>query len=230
MSTRASVPVSTEDAYVGVQPTTGGDFLFLPGTSGITESGGDAPTREIATFANVVTHTGNARPPSISITVAAFIPIHPTYKIISDAHKNNTPLNFQYTFAGRVIKPSAGSGNTASIAANTGAVTFAGSNNPDFTQEDIGPGMSIKIGSKHYIIRTISESGAVTVVDPDTFAAPTGQVAAAVFSVEIPQLTRPSFSARVMNFGNLDAQVDGDLATTVEIQPRATLPDWRVAS
>jgi len=212
----------------------------LPGTSGISESGGDAPTRETRTFAAVFTHTGNATPPSISISMAAFVPIHPTIRTIIDAHRNNDRLNFRYTLQGRVVKPSAGSANTAAIAQTTGVVTFVDGNgvtdpinNASFTREDVGPGMTIKIGTNHYVISEISDTGQVTVVgavngSPPRFTAPSATVAAGAFTVEQPSIRRPGFSCRVINVGNIDAQVDADVASTVEIQPISILPQWEV--
>jgi len=241
MATHTTSPITTEDALVEVQATTGSNprWMALPGTSGISESGGDAPTRETRTFAAVFTHTGNATPPSISITMAAFVPIHPTIRTIIDAHRNNDRLNFRYTLQGRVVKPSAGASNTASIAQNSGVVTFVDGtvtdpiNNASFTREDVGPGMTIKIGNNHYVISEISDTGQVTVVGPvngntPRFTAPSATVAAGAFTVEQPGIRRPGFSCRVMNVGNIDAQVDADVASTVEIQPISILPQWEV--
>ena len=238
MAQHTTSPITTEDALVEVQATTGGNlnWMALPGTSGISESGGDAPTRETRSFAAVFTHTGNASPPSISISMSAFVPIHPTIRTIIDAHRKNNLVNFRYTLQGRVVKPSAGAGNTAAIASG-GAVSFIdGSvdspiNNESFTREDVGPGMTIKIGNNHYVISTISATGAVMVVGPvnqGTFTAPTSPVAAGVFSVEQPSIRRPGFACRIMNVGNIDAQVDSDVASTVEIQPISILPQWEV--
>ena len=241
MAQYTTKPITTEDALVEVQATSGATppWMALPGTSGIAESGGDAPTRETRTFAAVFTHTGNASPPSISISMNAFVPIHPTIRTIIDAHRNNDLLNVRYTLQGRIIKPSAGAANTAAIAMTTGVVTFVdGSvtdpiNNSSFLREDVGPGMTIKIGNNHYVISTISDTGEVRVVGPvngasPRYTPPTGAVAAGAFSVEQPSIRRPGFTCRIMNVGNIDAQVDSDVASTVEIQPISILPQWEV--
>jgi len=240
MAQHTTSPLTTENAFIEVQATTGSapPWMVLPGTSGISESGGDAPTRETRTFAAVFTHTGNASPPSISISMNAFVPIHPTIRTIIDAHRNNDLLNFRYTLAGKVVKPSV-SGNTAAIA-TTGVVTFSGGaagealNNASFTREDVGPGMTIKIGNNHYVISTISNDGEVTVVGPvngaqPRFTAPSAPVSAAPFTVEQPTIRRPGFACRIMNIGNIDAQVDSDVSSTVEIQPISILPQWEIA-
>ena len=252
MATHTTSPITTEDALVEVQATTGttpAAWMALPGTSGIAESGGDAPTRETRTFAAVFTHTGNASPPSISISMNAFVPIHPTIRTIIDAHRDNDLVNFRYTLAGRVVKPSAGAGNTAAIAPNTGLVTFAntGQNaaaagdaitDETFLREDVGPGMALKIDNDYYVISAISDMGKVTVVGPvnrgtnparePSFTAPSAMVAAAAFTVEQPRIRRPGFACRIMNVGNIDAQVDSDVASTVEVQPISILPQWEV--
>ena len=242
MAQYTTKPITTEDALVEVQATSGATppWMALPGTSGIAESGGDAPTRETRTFAAVFTHTGNASPPSISISMNAFVPIHPTIRTIIDAHRDNDLLNVRYTLQGRVIKPSAGAANTAAIAMTTGVVTFVdGSvtdpiNNSSFLREDVGPGMTIKIGNNHYVINTIDpDTGEVRVVGPGNGASPrytppSGAVAAGAISVEQPTIRRPGFTCRIMNVGNIDAQVDSDVASTVEVQPISILPQWEV--
>lgn len=245
MAQHTTSPITTEDALVEVLATSGTNltWMALPGTSGIAESGGDAPTRETRTFASVFTHTGNASPPSISISMNAFVPIHPTIRTIIDAHRNNDLINFRYTLQGRVVKPSAGAANTASIAPG-GEVSFVeGSvtdpiNKATFQREDVGPGMTIKFVSgannnNHYVISAIAEDGTVTVVGPvngasPRYTAPTAQVVAAPFTVEQPSIRRPGFACRIMNVGNIDAQVDSDVASTVEIQPISILPQWEV--
>lgn len=243
MAHDATRPISTENAIVEVQPKEGGDYIRIVGASGVSETGGDAPTRETRTFAAVYTHTGNASPPSISITMNAFAPISPVARMMIRAYRNNDALNFRYTFAGRQLEPSAGAGNTAAIAATTGVVTFVPgttASNPigieRFQRDDAGPGATIKIGGKHYVIKTVSAS-AVTVVDPTNsdpttgeWRAPSSQVAASVFSIELPSIRRPGFQCRIMNIGNIDAQVDGDVTSTIEIQPITTLPDWEIVT
>lgn len=241
MGMHTTSPITTEDAVIEVQATTGTNpqWMIVPGTSGVSESGGDAPTRETRTFAAVFTHTGNASPPSISISMNAFVPIHPTIRTIVNAHHNNDFLNVRYTLAGRVVHQSAGATNTAAVAQTTGVVTFvAGSvadpiTNVAFTREDVGPGMTLKIGNNHYVIASISDTGEVRVVGPangmnPVFTPPSAQVAAAPFTVEQPSIRRPGFSCRIMNVGNIDAQVDSDVVSTVEIQPVSVLPQWEI--
>lgn len=241
MTGHATRPISTEDAYVEVQPPTGGAYLPISGVSGVAESGGDAPTRETRSFSAVYTHTGNASPPSISITIAAFQPISPVIRMLVIAHRNNDSLNFRYTFKGRNLEPVTSAGNTARIASSDGAVTIVPGTGDSpigierFQRDDVGPGAAIKIGSKYYIINTVTASK-VTAVDPDNENAqgvwqpPSSDVAGALFSLEQPSICRPGFKCRIMNIGNIDAQVDSDVASTIEIQPITTLPNWKIAT
>lgn len=226
MAQYSSVAVQTESGRVEIMSS--GSWVDIPGVSGISESGGDATTREINTFQNTIQHTSNVKPPTISISIAGYVPTLPIYKTIDDAKRGNRPLTFRYTFAEQEIRPSSGNGNTAAIAQTTGAVTFAG-DTPDFTVEELGRGMALKIGNRSFVITTISENGAVTVVDGATLVAPTAQVAASPFSVVIPSQRRPAFSARIMTFANLDGASEGDLNTTLDIAPLAVLPDWEIA-
>jgi len=228
MSQRSSVAVQTENGRVEI--LSDGSWIDIPGVSSISESGGDAPTRTVATFQNTIQHTGNVQPPSISIAIAGYVPVHPTYKLIDDAKKANNPLTFRYTFGEVEVRPQA-QNTMAAIAQTTGVVTFSGTGeHPDFTTEELGRGMALKIGNRYFVIQSISATGAVTVVDGATLEAPSAQVAAAGYSVVIPPVRRPAFSARIMVMGNLEAGSESDLSTTLDLAPLAILPDWEIAA
>jgi len=223
MSQYSPVITQTEDALVEIRES-GGNWMFLPGVASISETGSEAPTREVSTFSAKVQIVGNVSPPTIEFSIAGFTPLHRTTKILRDARDDNSLISFRYRFEGRTLD-SSGTGNTASIA-TSGAVTFSwqDSDNPtvDFTEEHIGPGAAIKIGANYHIIDTISATGVVTV-----YPAPSAQVAAAVFTVEVPPLYRPAFPARVMTFDDTDAGSESQLATTLSIAPTAVLPQMR---
>jgi len=232
MSQYSSVAVQTENGRVEI--LNNGNWIDVPGISGISESGGDASTREVPTFQNVIQHTGNVRPPTVSISIAGYVPVHPTFKIIDDAKKGNRALTFRYEFPESEVRASAAN-TTAAVAMTTGVVTFGGTGeNPDFTVEELGRGHALKIGSgasaRYMVITAISSTGAVTVVDGATLEAPTAQVAAAAYSVVVPPMRRPAFAARIMTFANLEAGSEADLSTTLDIAPLAVLPNWEIAA
>lgn len=231
MSQYSSVAVQTENARVEIQQPSG--WLDIPGVASVSESGGDAPTRTVATFQNTIQHVGNVQPPSISISVAGYAPLHPTYKIVDDAKRENRHLTFRYTFAETEVRPTTPAGATAAIAQSTGVVTLTDVDGQiDFTTEELGRGMALKMGTgasaRYFVIRTISDTGALTVIDAATLAAPTAQVAAGVYSVVVPPMRRGAFSARIMTAFNLEAASESDLSTTIEIQPIAILPAWEL--
>ena len=228
MSQRSSVAIQVQNATVEIQNSRGA-WVDVPGISGLSESGGAAPTETVETWQNTITHTGNVQPPSISISIAGYVPVHPTYKIIDDARRDNKFVTFRYALAETEVRPVTASGNTAAIA-TSGLVTLAGSDNNDFTVEEIGRGMALKMGNKYYVITAISDTGMVTVVDGDDLEAPDAQVPAAVYSIVTPPMRRPAFSARIMNAFNTDAGATGAVSTTIEIQPLGVLSAWEIVS
>jgi len=222
-----SIVTPTEGATIEFQAQGTTEWITMPGVASISESGNEAPSREVATLQNVVQQSGNVRPPSIEFAIAAYAPLHDSNRVLRDALVNNKTLSFRYTFLGQTLATVAGAGNTMGIATN-GDMTFAGTTTVDFTDEAYGPGLALKPagGNNYYIIYTISSSGDV-VVKP----APSSPVAAVVgYTVEIPSIRRPSFPARVTAWDNLDAGSEAQLATTLSIAPTAVLPSMEVAS
>lgn len=218
-----SIQYPTENAIVEVQ--SGTDWLFIPGTASIAESGSEAPTREVATLVNKIQVVGNVAPPTIEFTISAYAPMHDTNRVLREALINNTILSFRYRFAGQRLATPA-TGRTAAIA-TTGVVTFAGTGAAiDFSNEAYGPGIALKIGNAYHIVDTISEDGQDLVVKPS----PTSQVAAASFEVWVAPIYRPSFPARVMSFDNVDAGSESSLATSLGIAPTSILPRFVIGA
>ena len=217
-----SIQYPTENARVEVQAPGSSDWLFIPGTASIAESGTEAPTREVSTLVNKIQVVGNVAPPTIEFTISAYAPAHDTNRVLRDALINNTILSFRYRFDGQVLNTVAGAGNTVGIA-TTGVVTFAWADDPliDFTNEAYGPGISIKpAGRDRYIVDSISAAGELK-VKPVPNAAITGVVG---YEIEVPPIYRPSFPARVMSFDNVDAGSESSLATSLGVAPTSILP------
>lgn len=216
-----SIQYPTENAIVEVQ--SGSDWLFIPGTASIAESGSEAPTREVATLVNKIQVVGNVAPPTIEFTISAYTPMHDTNRVLREALINNTILSFRYRFAGQVLATPA-SGRMAAIA-TSGAVTFSGTGTAiDFTGEAYGPGISLKIGNTWHVVDSIHPTTGALTVKP----APGSQIAAAAFTVEVPPIFRPAFPARVMSFDNVDAGSESSLATSLGIAPTSILPRFQM--
>ena len=229
MSQYSSIATPTENARVEVSSDGGSTWEFIPGTASITESGGEAPTREQVTFENVSQITGKPRPSTISMTIAGYAALHAVYTTLRNAYIAGTVLRFRYTFQEQEILAVTGAANTVAIASADGAVTFAGTSMPDFTGQEFGPGVALKIGASnptYHIIKTIDSDGDV-VVDP----APAANLAATqTYAVVVPPVRRPSFPAKVSSFDNIEAGSEAQLGTTLGLAPIAALPRFVVAT
>jgi len=227
MAQYAPIVTPTEGATFELQESGSSDWLTLPGVAAVSESGNEAPTREVVTFAGTSQQVGQARPPTIEITISAYTPLHRTDRILRDALINNTLLNFRYTFLGQTLRTFSGAANTVAIA-TTGIVTTAGTSRPSWDDEEFGPGLGIRVGTRTYIIDSISaDANPVVTVNP----APTTQVAAtADYSIILPSVRRPSFVARVAAWANTDAGSESALATSLSLAPTAILPRMQIVS
>jgi len=224
MAQYASVQIPTENARVEVRSASG-SWKFIPGVASVTESGGESPTRTVSTLQNKITVTGNVNPPTISISVAAYVPHHSTMKLIQEALVNNTILQWRYVFQPQTLFTATGNANTVAIA-TTGVVTFAGTG-PSLSDEAYGPGIAIKLGSAYHVIDSIDGTTGRATVDP----APGSQIAAtADYTIEIPPIYRPSFPARVTMTDNTEAGSESSLATEIGIAPMAVLPQFVVGT
>ncbi len=223
MSQYASIASPTENARVELSADSGATWQFIPGTASVTESGGESPTREQVTFTGVNQITGKARPPTVEFSIAGYAAAHAVHQLLKARKESGALTHFRYTFEEQELQAVTGAPNTVAIA-TTGVVTFAG-DSPDFTEAQFGPGVAIKVGSKYYVVDTISSSGAVKVAP-----APNAAVSAtASYSIVVPGLQRPSFPARIQTFDNISADSESQVATTLSVAPIASLPALVIA-
>ncbi len=199
-------------------------WIEIPGVSGYSESGGEAPERDIVAFSGIAKRSGHPRVPSIELQ-AVYQPAHAAWKEIRNASIAGTVLQFRVTTKEDEILPAASSGdNKAGIAQTTGVVTFAGTN-PDLGQAQYGVGQALKIGGKNYVIDSISDADPAAVkVKP----APGVNVEAGYYSIALPALRRGPFPATVRIAGNVSLESEGDMTTTLALAPRGQLPEWTI--
>lgn len=202
----------------------GTTWIEVPGISGYTESGGEAPERDIVAFSGVAKRSGHPRVPAIECS-AVYAPAHAAWKAIRVASIKGTLLRFRLTTLEETIESIKGSGNTVAIP-TTGVVAFAGTVKPNFKEGLIGPGQVIKAGSAKYVIDSLSDDDSpVVTVKP---APETAVSATAEYSIVLPSLRRGPFGATVRLADRVSLESESDMTTTLTLAPRGQLPEWEV--
>ena len=199
----------------------GTTFSVIPGIENISLSGGEAPEADVVTFEGVAKVVGHPRVPTIQATVSAYNPQHSTWRAINLAGRNRAVLTWRFTSKEESFFTATGAGNTVAIAV-TGVVTFAG-DAPDFASGRFAPGMTIAVGGASYVIDVITAAGAVTVKP-----VPVSAVAAAMgYKINNPALRLGPLIATGSVTG-AEMSSEGQLTATLNLAPRAQLPDWAI--
>lgn len=196
----------------------------IPGISGYTESGGEAPERDVVAFSGVAKRSGHPRVPSIELQ-AVYQPAHAAWKAMREASVGGKVLQFRMTTQEESLFAIDKAAHTVALA-TTGVVTLAGAVKPDFTEAQYGVGQVIKVGGDNYVIDSISDDATPEVkVKP----APKTAVAAATdYEIVLPSLRRGPFGATVRIADNVSLESEGDMTTTLTLAPRGRLPEWKI--
>lgn len=213
---RGTIAIPTEGATVemSLDESTWSELL---GASSYTESGGEAPTRESVDFQNVIQIVGKARPATVELNIANFGNFAmKVWRDIRAARDSQSLLNWRVTFPGRILVPQTEASQTVAVT-TAGATTFAGTEAQNFTSGDFSEGNVIVVGNNNLVIESISNNGVVTVSPPSS------AISATRYSIVEPGM-RIQFKAAVQNFGNLTADSEGQVTTTLSLAPRRTLP------
>ena len=196
----------------------------IPGISGYTESGGEAPERDVVAFSGVAKRSGHPRVPSIELQ-AVYQPAHAAWRAMRKASIEGGVLQFRMTTKEESLFAIDKTGHTVAIAA-TGVVTLAGAVKPDFTEAQYGVGQVIKVGGDNYVIDSISDDASPEVkVKP---APDTAVGAATDYKIVLPSLQRGPFGATVRLADNVSLESEGDMTTTLTLAPRGRLPEWKI--
>ena len=202
----------------------GSAWIAVPGITSYTESGGEAPERDIVAFSGVAKRSGHLRVPSIEMN-AVYSPAHAAWRALRTVSLKGTLLQFRLTTKKETFESISGSGNTVAIAV-TGVVTFAGTLRPNFAEGVIGPGQVIEANSENYVIDSISDAATpVVTVKPAPDSAVTAKTP---YAIVLPSLRRGPFRATIRVLGNSSLESEGDMSTTVTLAPRGKLPEWSI--
>ncbi len=196
----------------------------LPGVNSYSETGGEAPERDIVAFSGVAKRSGLPRVPSVEIN-AVYQPSHAAWRAMREAAAAGTLFRFRVTTKEEERFAINKALHTVAIPA-TGVVSFAGADKPDFTTGEYGVGMAIKVGGKKHVIDSISDAAPPVVKVAPAPGTPVG--AAIDYKIVLPSLRRGPFSATVRIVGNVSLESEGDMTTTLTLAPRAQLPEWEI--
>ena len=234
--------IGSESSVLEYQDAAGA-WHFVPGVSSWTESGGDAPTRDVVAFEGVGSKTGRQRPQTVECEVAAYMPNHPAWKYMRNAAVAKTVIRVRLTtLAEELYKQTAG--KTLAVPAlgvgAYGVATVAGNGDFDPTSSNFAPGMEVVIGTKRYTIAYIkginteaAEDKLVADATPwylynGTGVAIDAETADPAFSIVIPALRRGPFAAEIVTTDNSTLAAEGDLSSGLTLRPKSLLPEWTV--
>lgn len=225
----------SELAKVEYSIDNGVSWRILPGCSSYSETGGEAPERDVIAFEGATKLTGTPRVPSVDIS-AVIAPLHPSWRQMRAFMLDKSSALFRLVTKSRTAWAAlAGAGNTAAVAI-AGAVTFAkaqGGKVPNLVDARYGPGQVLTIGAKTFVIDTISGSPPAMVVQAYAagVVAPVAAatVAAVGYTISVPALKR-EFEAlvRLTSRGSLESE--SQLTSPLNLAPLAELPDWSIAA
>ena len=216
--------LQTEGLNLEISTDSGTTWRRVPGVMDFTESGGEAPTRDIVPMSGGVSkRRGRARIPEITFQAFA-IPLHSTWVDLRALKVSGGTALFRWSTKEDTLF-AAPSGTTAAIAV-TGVVTFAGAAAASAYPAALGygPGAVIKIGSHGFRIDSANDAAGTPPNQVVVKPAPTQAVAAASFSILIGAVRRGQFSAQVSDVDQIEAGSESELRNALTIIPIAELP------
>lgn len=213
--------VDTNNATAEFSFDGGVNWQELPGASGYTESGGEAPVNEQPTFSGTVRVQGTPRFPTVSLT-AVFNPALAVFASLRDAYADGDLVRFRLTTVQRTLDNFTENGDTVAVDTD-GDLTFMG-NKPDFTSGEYGPGSVIVAGNRSFVINSVDTETGVATVEPPAAEL----VATPSYSVVIPSLRR-TYSCKVGLTDRAEAATESAFTTTINLSPQsAVLPNWEI--
>ena len=109
-----------------VEVNSGSGWWRLPGAGSWTESGGEAPTRDVVAFEAIAQVTGQARAATIALETVSYLARHRAYRAVRKAWQDGSNIQLRLTTPGVLYLSADGLGvATAAVAKDTGIVTFA---------------------------------------------------------------------------------------------------------
>ena len=214
--------IDSDDMLIEASFDGGSSWGEITGPTSYTESGGDATSRQISTLRGNRQRSGKPGIPTVAIECIPAPHLRVFRKIKEFAFASKS-VQFRATSkASEDIVAKTSGGDTAAVAANTGAVTFAGTS-PSL--DNVAPGDILVIGNAKFIIDSFTDADDMKVTDLEG-EFKSGVTAAAAYSIQTPQIRRPAYPARVTNPPDLLAvAIDSEVSLTLNLAPTGNLPD-----
>ncbi len=202
----------------------------VPGVGNVSKSGGEGSQTQITAINGVAAISEPPGVPSYTVTLVSYAPQAEALKIVDQAARSQSVLYYRFTTgANREILAATASATTgafrAAAIATSGVVTFTtgtgtGAAIPNFLTDPQYSklGLKITVSSSDYFVSKISGTSAATAVT--VTPAPSTAVAAATYSISVPQL-RETGSATVFASGNYDGDQTTAITSTFSLQPQA---------
>ena len=212
-----------------VEVRKGADWLKLPGCSSWTESGGEAPRRDIVAFEGVAQAQGRARAQQIEIEVSAYAPRHPAWREVRRAKEAAEAASFRLTTALIIYEAfSPAASKTAAIAAD-GTVTWAIQDPPDAVGAGlIAPGMAVALGETYAAV-ALGDIYMIEEVDGnDITVEAAAAVAAEAYGLILPKFRRGPIVCDIALADTSTLSADGEMTATLSLTPKGTLPEYSI--
>ena len=214
--------IDSEDLLIEASFDGGGTGLEITGPTSYAESGGDATTRQITTLRGNRQRSGKPGVPTVVIECIP-APHMRVFRMLKKFANDGKAAQFRVSSKSSEAILAVSSGDeTAAVAKDTGAVTFAG-DNPSL--DNVAPGDILSIGNVKFIIDSFTDATDMVVTKTDGVL-PDAATVAGAYKVDSPRIQRPWYPARITNPPDLlSAAVDSEVSLTLNLAPTGNLPD-----
>ena len=197
----------------------GTTWTEVPGITNYSLTRNAAQQRDVAAFGNRTRALAGASGTRTMTLEGIRPPRDPSWNRLEElADQRSIVPRFRIRGQERIVLAQTAAGNTAAIATGTGVVTLAGTPS-SFDDDEVAPGMSIKIGTELYDIESISSAGVAT-VSP----APAANVAAAIYAV-VEGAAQRVIRGDIINAGQDSLAEGGELTDTITVNVQ-TISAW----
>ena len=205
-------------ADITLKITVGSNQIEVPGLTDISQSGGEADTRELRSLAGSVSRTGEPGVPTIELS-GYHLPLNPALLEARDAFYNQTNVTVEIEVPGEIVFPVTTGSNTVTIADTTGVCTFAGTA-PKYA--DVVDGLALQVTGESQV--NVIEQVTASSITVDGAASNLPISTGALYSIVIPPLTTGQFQSAVSLGDNYEISAEGDMTFSITLAPLQAPP------
>lgn len=209
---------SGKRATVSVKKPSETAYIELPGISGFRFENPAGTSTTFRALEGKTTELTDADIGDFTADVVSYLSNHPGWGVVDEVDRAGGLLDARCETKAETVAAETASGNTAAVDAD-GAVTFAGTTHPSFSDDKIQRGMVLKIGTKVATIQSIDVTGDTATVKTEK---PAAAIGAGVYSVLLPGF-RWDFSGRVKQSGSVDVSEESPISSSLVITPTSRI-------